>query len=315
MKFFKKIVPLLLVMALLATITVGCGNNSSSEQKDQPENKSTSENNIKKDYFVDVAWLKNNMQNVIILDARKDTEYKVGHISGAINAPWQSFANMQGKPGDTGWGVVLPKEKLAEKLGALGISSDKEIVIYADPNAWGEDGRILWMLRMAGLRNTKLLDGGWPAWKNDKGETSNEVPTLKPAQLSIATYDESMTATTDYIKANKNKIKIVDARAKKEYDGAKDFGEKRGGHLPGAINLPFKEVYNDDGTVKSVPELKKLFADAGLKPEDEIVTYCTKGIRSAHMAMILRMAGYENARNYDASFYEWAGNESLSLDK
>lgn len=85
--------------------------------------------------------------------------------------------------------------------------------------------------------------------------------------------------------------------------------------MPGAINIPYKEVFGDDGRVKSTLELKQLFTKAGLKPEDEIVAYCTKGIRSAHMTLLLRMAGFEQAQNYDASFYEWAGNEKLPLVK
>ncbi len=313
----KKLMVYFLVMTFLAG-AAGCSSGpgkGAGEPKARPEAKSAPKDNKKTEFFTDVAWLKNNLNSIIILDARKDKEYKAGHIPGAINAPWQGFARMEGNPGDPGWGTLLPKDKLAEKLGAIGINADKDIVIYADPNGWGEDGRILWMLKMAGLNRGKLLDGGWPAWKAAGGETGTEAPVIKPVKLQIPVLDENMTATTEWIKTNLNRIRIVDARAQKEFQGAVDFGEKRGGHLPDAVNIPFKEVLNDDGTVKSVPELKELFAKAGLKPEDEIVVYCTKGIRSAHMTLLLRLAGFAKARNYDASFYEWAGNELLPVAK
>lgn len=313
----KKAVAFLLAAILLIS-AAGCGGGTSKapEAKNAvTENNSKPEDTKKGELFVDIPWLKGNIQNVIVLDARVDKEYNTGHIPGAFNAMWQGFANMEGKSGDQGWGTLLPKEKLAEKLGALGIDSSKTVIVYADPNGWGEDGRILWMLRMAGLTNTKMLDGGWPAWKTAGGETSTDVPAAKPIKLQIAALDGGMNATTEWIKANSNKIKIVDSRAQTEFGGATDFGEKRGGHLPGAINIPFKEVFNDDGTVKATSDLKDLFTKAGLTPEDEIVTYCTKGIRSAHMALLLRSAGFEKARNYDASFYEWAGNDSLQVVK
>lgn len=312
----KKFILGLMITALLAA-AAGCGSaaKTGEEQKPAAEKQTAQEDTKKKELFIDVAWLKGNLQQVVVLDARADKEYNAGHIPGAINTMWQSLANMEGKPGDAGWGVLLTKDKLAEKIGALGINADKTVVIYADPNGWGEDGRVFWSLKVAGLANVKMLDGGWPAWKAVGGETAKDAPAVNPVEFKIAALDESLNATTDWVKTNQDKIKIVDSRAQKEFAGATDFGEKRGGHLPNAINIPFKEVFNDDGTVKSTQKLKDLFTKAGLKPEDEIVTYCTKGIRSAHMAILLRMAGFEKAKNYDASFYEWAGNEALPVVK
>lgn len=320
MKFKCLLISLLLVVL---TVIAGCGGNTekSPEQKSAAENPVVTGNqavepdSAKDNLLVDVSWLKNNINNVIVLDARTDKEYAAGHISGAINTMWQGFANMTGNPGDKGWGTLLPKDKLAEKIGALGINGDKMIVVYADPNGWGEDGRIVWMLRMAGVANSKMLDGGLPAWKAENGETSKDMPKVNPVEFKISSLDQNMNSSTDWITSNQNNIKIVDSRAEKEYQGATDFGEKRGGHLPNAINIPFKEVFNDDGKVKSTEELKVLFTKAGLKPEDEIAAYCTKGIRSAHMTLLLRIAGFEKARNYDASFYEWAGNDTLPLAK
>lgn len=258
-------------------------------------------------YYVDAAWLKANLHNVVILDARKALEYHINHIPGALNVTWQSLSNMAPKQGEVGWGVVLAPEKLAEKLGALGIDGSKTIVVYNNPSGLGEEGRVLWMLRTLGLENTRILNGGWPAWVAAGGEVTRDAPQVTPVQLTNIKPDSTLIATTDYIQANKAKIKIVDARSPEEYAGKADHGEKQRGRIPGAIPLHYAEVYNADKTIKSIPELKAMFQQAGLNPEDDIVVYCTVGIRSGFVTEILRMSGYPKARNYNASFSEWTG--------
>lgn len=265
--------------------------------------------------FVDAAWLKANLSKVVVVDARPEKAFQGGHIPGAASAPWQQFADMRGKPGRPGWGVLLPKDQLEARIGALGIDGRKTVVVYAEPPGWGEDGRFAWMIQMAGVRDVRILDGGYAAWKQAGGETTKADGPAPGQPLAINALDEGLTATTDWIQSRAGRIKIVDSRSKKEFDGATDYKEARGGHLPGAVLIAFESMFNKDNTVKSTAELKQLFQAAGLKPEDEIVTYCTAGIRSAHMALVMRMAGFGNARNYDASFYEWAGMKQLPLEK
>jgi len=130
---------------------------------------------------------------------------------------------------------------------------------------------------------------------------------VNPVAFKITTPDNSLLATTDYVKNNMAGIKLVDARSPEEYSGKTNHGEKALGRIPGAISIPYNNAYNNDGTIKSIPELKEMFSKAGLKPEDDIVTYCTVGIRSGFLAEILSMCGYEKAKNYNASFSEWAG--------
>lgn len=96
----------------------------------------------------------------------------------------------------------------------------------------------------------------------------------------------------------------MDSRLLSEFTGATKYGEARGGHLPGAVLISFDDMFEKTGRLKSPEELTGLFQTAGLQSEDPIVTYCTAGIRSAHMALVLRMTGFVNARNDDASFYE-----------
>jgi len=310
----SKLLVVFLIMALLAGLA-GCTGSSQEPTKANKTPSAPASDQLKDQLFVEASWLKANLDEVIVLDVRKADVYAAGHIPGAISAPWQSLADMAGQPGEPGWGTILPADQLAVKLGGLGINGAKDIITYGAPPGWGEDGRVMWVLRMAGIDNVQMLDGGWPAWQAIKGEESKDVPTPAAVKFTLAALDEDLNVTTEYIRDNQDKLKIVDVRSEKEYQGATDFGEARGGHLPGAISLPFENMFKADGLIKSSDELKELFAAAGLTPEDEIVTYCTKGIRSAHMAMVLRNLGFDGARNWDASFYEWAGNADLSLEK
>lgn len=269
----------------------------------------------KAELFVDPAWLKANFDRVAVVDARPEKAFQEGHIPGAVSAPWQKFAAMQGKPGDPGWGVLLPKEELAARIGSLGIDGRKPVVVYAEPPGWGEDGRFAWMARMAGLREVKILDGGFGSWKKAGGAVDKQSPSPAGAAFAIALLDEGLTATTAWIRSGAGRVKIVDSRSRKEFDGATDFKEARGGHLPGAVLIAFEEMFNPDHSMKSAAELAQMFQAAGLRPADEIVTYCTAGIRSAHMALVMRMVGFPKARNYDASFYEWAAMTELPLER
>ncbi len=304
----------LIVVAILTVIlATGCTNNETNNT-----DTNTTEKYTNNDYIVEADWLKDNLSkdDVLILDTRSEDEYKKGHVPGAINVSWTQFANMSGKPGDKGWGVVLESEKLSEKLSEVGIDDKKTIVAYSDnKNGWGEDGRIVWMLRMAKLENTKMLNGGWQYWNVKGYDVSKEDPNIVKSDFKIQSFDKSLNAETDWIDANLEKVKIVDSRDSSEYDGAVKYGEKRGGHLPGAINVVYTDLFKEDGRIKSQEDLEKMFELAGINKDDTVVSYCTGGIRSAYITMIFKMAGYKNSMNYDASFYEWAGDESLELEK
>lgn len=269
------------------------------------------------DYLVNVQWLNENLNtnNLLLLDARGPESFEQGHIPGAIPVKWQQFAKMDGAPGDTDWGTVLNAPELSAKLSELGIDQNKTIIVYADPNGWGEDGRIVWMLRMAGLTNSKMLSGGWPAWNDAKFEVSKDATTPVASNFQVASLDLDSLATTDWLSTNLDNVVILDTRNAKEFEGATDFGEKRGGHIPGAINIPFKDFFNNDGTIKTATEVEDIMKAKQIDKNSEIVTYCTAGIRSAHMTMILEMAGYQNVKNYDASIYEWAANDALPMNK
>ncbi|GAA0127277.1 sulfurtransferase [Clostridium sp. CTA-19] len=318
----KKIVALLCAVVMTSSIFIGCssnneakkdGNNAAQEQKQEnkkeEDKKETAKEYINKDYIVDADWLKENIDNkdVVIVDCRESKDYKKGHIKNAINIVWKDLSNDENN--------VLDAEALSKKLSEFGLAKDKTIVLYGVKGSWGEDGRVQWTLRYAGLENAKMLNGGFDLWQSKEYETSKEEVKPTAAEVKVDSFKEDLNITTEHLKENLGKVKIIDTREKDEYEGATKYGEARGGHLPGAININFSTLYNEDGTLKSQDEIEKIMTDNGINKEDEIVTYCTSGIRSGHMAMVLRLAGYNNAKNYDASYVAWAGTPDLEVEK
>lgn len=273
-------------------------------------------NYINNNLLVSVDWLKENLtkENILILDARGDEPYKQGHIEGAISTSWQSFSNMKAAKGE-GFTTLLKPEELSKKFQELGISKKKTIIVYANPNAWGEDGRIVWMLRMAGLTNTKILDGGWPAWEKSKGKISKIKTIPTQSNILITQMNNNMLAKTEEIVSNSKEMMIIDSRSSLEWYGATSYGESRGGHIKDALHIEWSNFLNQDGTIKNQAEIEAIMKKEGLTKDDVIVLYCTAGIRSAHMTLILQMAGYKNAKNYAASIYEWSARSKLPMEK
>ena len=265
-------------------------------------------------FFVTLEWVKDNLRSVVLLDARPASLYAGGHIPGAHNAEWQSFSSMKGAPGSRGWATLLAPKSLAARIGALGIDGTRPVIVYGEPGTWGQDGFVALTLRMAGVQGVRILDGGWTAWRAAGLPVTKEVPKPRPVNFAIRKYRDELNATVDHIRERLLSAKLLDVRTLEEYKGARYFSEKRGGHLPGAILVPYNRLVGRDGMLLPEADLKALFLEAGLSPGDEIVVYDTAGIRSAYAAWVLLMLGYTDVRNYDGSFHEWAGIPELSVE-
>ncbi|MDR0648744.1 MAG: sulfurtransferase [Synergistaceae bacterium] len=269
--------------------------------------------------FVTTDWLKANLDKVVLIDARAQSLYKgqQGHLPGAVNAEWTYFATMAGKAGDPKWGDVPDAAALAQRIGALGIDGKKDVVVYGDGGDWGNAGWVVWILRMTGMKNARILDGGFTVWRAAGGKTSNTTTTNKAVKYPNAKIDPSYIVTTEWLAENVNNpaVAIIDVRGQKEYTGEiRPFGELRPGHIPGAVNVDMGLVFTPDFTLKPAEELEALFAQAGFSDkEQEIALYDSAGVRSAFMTMVFRLAGYKNARNYDSSYHAWCGNQALEI--
>lgn len=298
----KKLTALLIGMFVFAL--VGCGAN---EQADENKEAFTGE------YIVDAEYVKENLDNIIVVDARGEEAAKKGTVKGAIATKWQFLATCEdGVPGDPNWGCILDVERLSERLGSLGLAKDKEIVLFSDcEKGWGEDGRIAWELIAAGYENVKIVNGGIEALKAAGVEIEKGAAAPTPVEVKIESIDETHVINTEELKSIYDTCKIVDVREDKEYEGKTLYDEANGGHLPGAIHIRYTDLFDGDSTLKSKEELTKMFEDAGLSKDDHIVTYCTGGIRSAYMQLVMEMCGFENTENYDESFYRWCVEEEL----
>ena len=311
----KKLFALFLTAALLLSAAAcgantGAGNSSDSSQEDDGTRVP-----FTGAYVVDAAYVKEHMgeEGVLLVDARGEDAAAKGTVEGAIAVIWQMFADVSsGVSGDPMWGTILPVEQLSEQLSATGISPDKEIILFAAAqNGWGDDGRILWELVAAGFPNVKMVDGGYDALVAAGCPTVKGAAAYTPAEVTITSIDETHVINTDDLVANYDSYTIVDVRADEEWEGQVLYGEAAGGHLPGAIHVRYTDLFNDDCTLKSNDEILALFADAGITPDQAVVTYCTAGIRSAYMQLILEMCGFENTLNYDESYYRWCACQEV----
>ncbi len=215
-------------------------------------------------------------KNLVILDGNHPKIYAKGHIPGAINIGFKGLSGSQGKPGDAGWGTILPPEDLKAKLESFGITKESLIVCYSDTfKGPGAGGRAVWQQRMAGLDNVRLLYGGMSLWRQAGYELTREIPQITPsAGLVLQPYNENYRADLHFVSTHLDKLKIIDVRSKREYSGDDTSrGEARGGHIKNAEWLEWTTLLNPDSTPKSSKEIIALLAAMGVNPDDDFVLY------------------------------------------
>lgn len=268
--------------------------------------------------LVDVEWLTKNIGNVILVDTRNESAYASAHLQGAVNASWTYFANVNVPTGTMKYGTLWQEATMAKRIGALGINGSKMVIIYDDGAGWGQAGYTAAIMRMSGIKNAKILNGGITAWRKAGGKVSTTKHANKAVAFNIKAYDPTFVVDTKWVDDNigKPNFKVIDVRTPQEYDGKiRPFGEKRAGHLPTAINITMGEFSTSEFKWKSAAEIKETLMKAGVMPEDEVVLYDTAGVRAANVLMMLRYAGYANTRFYDESFQAWAGDSKYEVVK
>jgi len=256
---------------------------------------------LKTDIVVDHEWLSQHRAGIVIVDVRDHGPYLEGHIPGAINIP---VNELQSKPD----AILLPEKQLEGILGSKGLDLDREVVLY------GEGGELAyleyWMLDYLGMKHVHVLDGGLEEWS---AQTSQLEAVLSPVVFK-ANPDARKYATTSYVKARlkKRDTIILDARTAAEYKGT-DVRSLRGGHIPGAININYKENFVADSTkLKSLDELANIYGK--LDRKKEIIVYCQTGTRAANTYVVLKELGFPRVRNYDASWIVWGTRQDLPVE-
>ena len=260
--------------------------------------------------LVSVEWLikHQNDTNIIIVDARSEKKYKEGHIFGAVNIPVADTFNPLKNTDRVG-----NLKHIGNLFSNAGIRNDFTVVIY-DGNTYIDAGRVFWVLEVYGHKNVKLLDGGikgWQAYSNQalshvmiKPKKTNYTPAIEPRRL--VTKLSMRLAIND-----KNKV-IIDARTKEEFSGKESIA-LRSGHIPSAVNIPWKNNFTDKNGIrmlKPIDELDAMYKAIAIGKQ--ILLYCNKGKQSSLSYTILRQLGYE-ASHYDGSWFEWGNDERLPI--
>lgn len=247
-------------------------------------------------------------KNYVIIDARA-YGYDISHIPTAINIKFDEFYT----PG-TG---LLPVSEINKKLSEIGLKRNMIFIIYDNPiESGGAAGRIFWMLEYLGCSNVHILDGGWDKWVSDGRPVETKINTLSASKFK-ASIKSLRRMNKDRIRkmlGSKNFV-IIDTRTDEEFIGWQKYGEARGGHIPGAIHIPYEWFFNSDKTVLNYSSIRNMLESKGVIKKKEVTAYDTFGIRSGFVYFILRLMGYSKASNYDASIYEWAQDSSLPMDK
>jgi thiosulfate/3-mercaptopyruvate sulfurtransferase len=253
--------------------------------------------------------------DIILLDTRSSWSFLISHIPGANRiGDWREYTvNINGSRG------ILNEDKafLVEKLAPLGIHPSKTIVLYGDPtDKWRSDGRFFWMFKYMGFGKVAILEGGFDQWgKNDHPVERGTGRDTSPSDFNVndIKFDKTISADQAWIRSrlNSNSLAIIDTRTISEYNGATPFGSPRGGHIPGAVNIYWKRFFTDSGLLKSPKELEILLDQANIKNDQEVVVYCTEGVRSAMSFFALRVLGYK-VRNYDGSWWDWSQSAPIA---
>jgi len=299
----------------------GCGAAENEEVDDnnpvQQESAGNEVTDFEGEYLVTAEYVKEHMkdENVLIVDCRGEKPAKKGTPEGAIALTWQDICTCDksyGKAGDEGWGKIPEASDLAERLGKYGMTKEKELIMVGETtDGWGDDARVLWELVAAGYENVKIVDGGFTALKDADIPMQKGASDPVAGQVSIDKIDMTHVMETEELSANYDNYVILDVRTKKEFEGATKFGEAKGGHLPGAIFFPYTELFEKDDTLKTNAEIVKMLEEAGVSKDDNVVAYCTGGIRSAYVQLVMEMCGYENTWNYDQSYWRWCVVEEV----
>ena len=258
---------------------------------------------------------------VRIIESNEDPLlYPSGHIPGAVQVDWTRDLN------DPLRRDYLDKTGFEALMSRIGVTRDTRVVFYGDKNNWWAC-YALWVFQLFGHANAKIMDGGRLKWEKEGREMTREVPNYAPTQYQAAKRDDSVIRAfreqvLDHTDAG---LPLIDVRSPAEYSGEKlhmpeypQEGALRGGHIPGAQNVPWARAINpEDGTFKTADELRGIYeGEKGLAPEDDVIIYCRIGERSSHTWFVLSyLLGYKNVRNYDGSWTEWGNLVGVPIEK
>jgi thiosulfate/3-mercaptopyruvate sulfurtransferase len=271
--------------------------------------------------LVETEWVAQHLNDPHIRIVESDEDvllYDVGHIPGAVKIDWHT--DLQ----DALVRDYIGKSRFEELLSSRGIANDTTVVFYGDKNNWWAC-YAFWVFKLFGHEKCVVMNGGRQKWIAENRPLVKEVPTYPRTNYVAKERDDTkIRAFRDqvmqHIAAGKP---LVDVRSPQEYKGEllhmpgyPQEGALRGGHIPGAKNIPWAQAVREDGTFKSVEELRALYEGQGITPDKDVIAYCRIGERSSHTWFVLTyLLGYPHVRNYDGSWTEWGNLVGAPIEK
>jgi len=272
--------------------------------------------------LVSTDWVSQHLDDPNIVVAESDEDvllYDTGHIPGAVKIDWVADLN------DPLVRDYLNPEAFARLLSDKGIGPDTTVVFYGDNFNWWA-AYALWVFSLFGHRDTRLLDGGRAKWIAEGRPVTTDAPTRPPGKYPVPDRDDRKIRAfmADVLTHTTGGRPLIDVRSPEEYRGERmhmpDYpneGALRGGHVPGAKNVPWKQAANEDNTFKSLDKLRALYEkEVGLSPTDDVIAYCRIGERSSHTWFVLtHLLGYQKVRNYDGSWTEYGNAVKVPIER
>jgi thiosulfate/3-mercaptopyruvate sulfurtransferase len=269
--------------------------------------------------LVDADWAEEHLSdpNVRFVEVDVDTTaYEQSHLRGAVGWNWTSQL-ADGVRRD-----IATKEDLGELLSQSGIGPDTTIVLYGDNNNWFA-AWAYWQLKLFGLRDVRILNGGRKYWLDNGLPVTTDVPTYSPTGIQLGDPDFSLRAFRDDVlpRLGDPNLALVDVRSPAEFNGeviappGMSETAQRAGHIPGAASIPWAQTVREDGTFKSREELAALYEGKGITGDKDIIAYCRIGERSSHSWFVLHeLLGYQRVRNYDGSWTEYGSLVGVPIE-
>jgi thiosulfate/3-mercaptopyruvate sulfurtransferase len=273
------------------------------------------------DVLVTTEWVANHLNdaNLRFVEIDVDTSaYDQGHIPGAVGWNWQTQLQ------DTLRRDLADQRSFSQLAGSAGITPDTTVILYGDNNnwfaAWG-----FWQMKYYGHNDVRLMNGGRKKWLEEKRAITTDAPRVQATNYAAKSPDASIRAKREDIFSvleRRSPAQMVDVRSVDEFSGkviappGMTETAQRGGHIPGAANIPWAQAVAEDGTFKPADALRQLYGGKGVTGDQEVIAYCRIGERSSHTWFVLKyLLGYKNVRNYDGSWTEWGNLVGAPIEK